>query len=147
MVRGSNSIKVQEWTERLTRFRKSLLSVARFCDAEGVSTASFYQWQRKLRKLAATNNAATNHQDFAGTKKRSGFQAVPVTASRPLAATPPALTVCLPGGIQVHVADNLPAIQTVMRELAGHQETRGHHEIRADQEIRNDDPRSGASAC
>ncbi len=39
----------QRWQQRLHRFRDSGLSVAAFCDREGVSTASFYAWRRRLR--------------------------------------------------------------------------------------------------
>lgn len=138
MVRGSSRIKVDEWTKRLARFRKSKLSVACFCQEEGVSRPSFYQWQRKLRKLASANNAEVASP--IPTDRRSGFQEVQLTTARPLAATGPTmtgtvLTVCLPCGIQVHVADHLPAIQTVMRELAS------RHEAAVD----NRQP--GTSAC
>lgn len=36
------------WRERLQRFSASNLTVVRFCEREGVSTASFYQWRRRL---------------------------------------------------------------------------------------------------
>ena len=135
MVRGSNPSKVQEWTERLARFRNSKMSVAQFCDAEGVSSPSFYQWQRKLGKRSVS--AGSVKDSAASSRDRPGaFQAVQVTPSQPLlaardlAAAPPAvtrpvLTVWLPGGIQVQVADNLPAIGAVMRELTGHDAIRG----------------------
>ena len=37
------------WQQRLDRFRKSGLAVADFCQREGISTASFYAWRRRLR--------------------------------------------------------------------------------------------------
>ena len=58
MLRVSNPVKVQEWTGRLFRFKKSAVSVAQFCDAEGVSAASFYQWKRKLRDQSASGRAS-----------------------------------------------------------------------------------------
>lgn len=36
------------WRERLDRFAQSGWTVAEFCDWEGVSTAAFYQWRKKL---------------------------------------------------------------------------------------------------
>ena len=36
------------WAERLERFRRANQTVAQFCAAEGVSTPSFYVWQRTL---------------------------------------------------------------------------------------------------
>jgi hypothetical protein len=145
MVRGSNPSKVQEWTERLARFRNSKMSVAQFCDAEGVSSPSFYQWQRKLRKRSVSAGSVKDPA-ASSTDGPGAFQAVQVTPSQPLmaardlAATPPAftrpvLTVWLPGGIQVTVADNLPVIGAVMRELAGRHAIRG------------DDTESESPAC
>ena len=49
MVRGSNSVKVQEWAGRLLRFHKADVTVAEFCEGEGVSQPSFYHWKSKLR--------------------------------------------------------------------------------------------------
>ncbi len=37
------------WSERIRRRRESGLTVAEFCEWEGVSVASFYNWQKKLR--------------------------------------------------------------------------------------------------
>jgi len=36
------------WRDRLRRFRSSDLTVAAFCDWEGVSQAAFYVWRKKL---------------------------------------------------------------------------------------------------
>jgi transposase-like protein len=36
------------WSEHLRRFSQSGLTVAAFCQREGVSVPSFYQWRRKL---------------------------------------------------------------------------------------------------
>jgi hypothetical protein len=37
------------WQQRLGRFRHSGLTVAAFCDREGISLASFYAWRRRLQ--------------------------------------------------------------------------------------------------
>jgi hypothetical protein len=128
-------VKVQEWVDRLTRRGESDGSVAQFCEAEGVSVASFYQWQRKLRDVAVSKDAKTlavgsaggssasraSDSGSGGTNRHAGFQGVDVTSAGgftgALGSSAPAVTVCFPGGIQVRVADNLPAIQAVMREL------------------------------
>jgi transposase len=39
----------QRWQQRLERFRRSGLTVSAFCESEGVSTASFYTWRRRLQ--------------------------------------------------------------------------------------------------
>jgi hypothetical protein len=36
------------WEQRLEHFRRSGLTVADFCDREGISVASFYAWKRRL---------------------------------------------------------------------------------------------------
>jgi transposase-like protein len=41
------------WRDRLARFRKSRLSVAEFCQQEGISNPSFYQWRKRLGGDAA----------------------------------------------------------------------------------------------
>ena len=56
MPRSANTAKVEEWTNRLERFAGSNLTAAKFCEAEGVSLPSFYQWKRKL--TAPANLAA-----------------------------------------------------------------------------------------
>ena len=128
MLRGSNPAKVEEWTDRLLRFQKSTMTVAQFCDGEGVSVPSFYQWKRKLRDQSPPQSAATKpgraeqakrtgRRKVIQTKKRSAFQTVQLVSSSTPKVSHPALAVCLSGGIQVQVADNLPAIEAVMREL------------------------------
>ena len=39
----------RRWQQRLDRFRHSGLTVPEFCDREGISTASFYAWRRRLQ--------------------------------------------------------------------------------------------------
>jgi hypothetical protein len=48
MARAWETPKAFEWRRRLVRFHKSRLSVVEFCEREGVSTPSFYQWRKKL---------------------------------------------------------------------------------------------------
>ena len=49
MTRLPNPQFVLDWRERLSRFDQSNLTIAAFCEREGCSTASFYQWRRRLR--------------------------------------------------------------------------------------------------
>lgn len=48
MARLPDPQLARQWRQRLDRFEHSDLTVARFCDAEGCSTASFYHWRRKI---------------------------------------------------------------------------------------------------
>ena len=38
-----------EWSERIRQRQESGLTVADFCEWEGVSVASFYNWQKRVR--------------------------------------------------------------------------------------------------
>src|SRR5277367_6020997 len=53
MARRADSGREAFWRDLIERRRHSSLSVAQFCAEVGVSSASFYQWQRKLRGDAA----------------------------------------------------------------------------------------------
>ena len=57
MSRHSDPRKTAAWERRIARFSDSGLTVARFCDREGVSVATFHYWQRKLRDASATEAA------------------------------------------------------------------------------------------
>lgn len=48
MTRLPNPQLARQWRERFERFDQSELTVAEFCELEGYSTGSFYQWRRKL---------------------------------------------------------------------------------------------------
>ena len=53
-----------EWAERIRRRRESGLTVAEFCEWEGMSVASFYNWQKKLR--GTTSRPATPSPTYKG---------------------------------------------------------------------------------
>jgi hypothetical protein len=53
MARRCDARKDAEWGKRLKRFRRSGLTVARFCAEEHVSVASFYYWYKKLGQTAS----------------------------------------------------------------------------------------------
>lgn len=48
MTRAADSVKRRLWQQRLRRFEQGRLTVASFCQAEGVSVPSFYYWRRML---------------------------------------------------------------------------------------------------
>lgn len=45
--------KVAVWSERIAACRSSGISVKAWCEGNGISTASYYKWQKKLFCLAA----------------------------------------------------------------------------------------------
>lgn len=106
MRRGSNPVKVQQWTERLERFDQSGQTVAEFCHHEGLSQPSFYQWKKKLASQASPAFSP------AKSSRPSAFRAVEVT-SPALAAT----TVRLANGIEIELGGDLRVIQAVVKQL------------------------------
>ena len=58
MTRLPNPQLALQWRERLGRFDQSELTIAQFCRLEGCSTASFYQWRRRLRDAEIDNTPA-----------------------------------------------------------------------------------------
>ena len=104
MGERGGSAKRAEWRKRLRKYRGSGLTVAGFCEQEGISTASFYAWRKRLR---GTIKAARDG--------RAGFASVRLTP----AGTP--MAIHLPGGVRVEVPmENLEATRAVVGEvLAG----------------------------
>ena len=132
MKRGSDPLKVQQWTRRLKRFRSSGMTVARFCRSEGVSQPSFYQWKRKLAAQDAAGERPvpkTGRQARSATRKqRTGgaasgsFQTVRLmgTAGHDPQLTTDrdrCVTVRIPGGIELAFTDNLPMVEMVVDKL------------------------------
>ena len=54
MPRQADERKFTEWRSRLARHAKSGLTVAGFCEREGVAVATFHYWRRKCQGGAAT---------------------------------------------------------------------------------------------
>lgn len=48
MGRTADGGRCREWEDRFRRYVQSALSVTEFCDWEGISTATFYNWRKKL---------------------------------------------------------------------------------------------------
>lgn len=91
MARSSNPELVRQWRERLQRFRHASVTVAEFCESEGYSVASFYQWRRKLQ------SALPSVQPGASDRPAS-FVAVELLASTLRPEPRPGLQIELPGG-------------------------------------------------
>ena len=65
MGRLRDPVVRQRWRELMRVFELSGLTVARFCEQHGVSTAPFYVWRQKLREPAATNGKASGRGHYA----------------------------------------------------------------------------------
>jgi len=95
----------RRWQQRLDRFRRSGLSVADFCDREGISTASFYTWRRRLQADPALNTADEPHL-------------VPVRLVPPPPSAP--VELLLPSGVVVRLSpDTDPAWLRQLLPLLG----------------------------
>ena len=49
--------KISVWSERIAACRSSGISVRTWCEENGISTASYYKWQKKLFHLATTQSS------------------------------------------------------------------------------------------
>ncbi|MCB9922987.1 MAG: transposase [Planctomycetaceae bacterium] len=90
MANGFHAATRLVWGERIERFEQAGRTVAQFCAAEGVSTASFYQWRRKLRSGAP---ATPSLAKFVPVKLAARRQAESVTV----------MSVEFPGGVRVRL--------------------------------------------
>ena len=113
--------KRREWEDRLARRESSGLTVAEFCEWEGVSVAAFYQWRKKLSGEIAScprpkPYASAMSHDGGDLKmpltSASAFLPVQLTPSKtshdshrpPQAvATLPAVEIQLPNGVCIFV--------------------------------------------
>jgi hypothetical protein len=113
MALSSDSPKAVAWRRRVRRYGSSGLTVVRFCEEEGVSTASFYRWRNRLAEQELpTRNADARRWATTGGEETPVFQ--PVRVRR--AETP--ISIQLPGGVRVEVpAENLDAVRAVLGEL------------------------------
>ena len=106
MARGSDAEKVTEWSERLEQFQRSDLTVARFCEAEGVSQATFYVWRKKL----------ANRSVSTGKVARPKFQQVEV--STPLGKPEQrAATIRLAKGIEIELGSDLRVVDQIVESI------------------------------
>jgi hypothetical protein len=91
MSRNLDEAKGEAWRKRLRRFDRGLATVADFCEGEGVSVASFYQWRQKLAAVDADSLSVD----------RPGFVAVEITPPSPGDGS--SVQVFFPGGARMLV--------------------------------------------
>lgn len=114
MSRRSNPIKVQQWSARFKRFKRSGQSVTQFCRAEGVSQPAFYQWKKKLGISAAVRGRAAKSNS-------SAFKPLQITT--PTSSLQSA-TIRLPGGIEIELGNDPRVNEAVVKQLLEVQSTR-----------------------
>ena len=121
MSRRSDPRKLAVWRERFERFSSSGLAVARFCAREGVSTASFYNWRKRLRPKGRRRSTMESDPRLrTGPANGPGhFQQVAVVSgTSPVLPTGPVICIQLPCGTRIEVgAEDLDALRTVVAEV------------------------------
>ena len=127
MARKVNQVLREEWRKRIEEQQQSGLTVAKFCDREGVSQGTFYQWKRKLqgRRSPQSQQGPARRKKGARTNREGK---PPATASNlpfvqlplPAGASCPWIEVVLAEGTVVRLPQqNLAALQTVLQTLGG----------------------------
>lgn len=104
---GSNLSKVKEWLARLDRFEQAGQTITQFCQEEGVSQSTFFQWRKKLK--SAGNRTGSN-----------AFQPVQLTPSIPL---PQVATIRLEDGIEIELGNDPcvagAIVEVVVKQVLG----------------------------
>ena len=81
-----------EWRARLARYRQWGGSIGQFCEREGVTAATFYQWRRKLDE----GSAEVSRQRRPMVETAPQFLAVRIEQAEPVELE-------LPNGVKVRV--------------------------------------------
>lgn len=101
---------VDLWRQRLQRFYPSSMTVAQFCQLEGVSQASFYKWKKTLRELSQQPSPRPTQPEVSFVPLRLSAAAenrvdVATDHAEHLPVAPPlaSTTIELPGGVRIRV--------------------------------------------
>jgi hypothetical protein len=105
MARKSDPRKLDEWRDRLRRFKQSNANVTRFCTAEKVSVASFYQWSKKLLGTPQQRQSTAPKK-----QKPAAFQPVAISVAQ-------AVTIELRSGTRIQVAADVEVVRAVVDQL------------------------------
>jgi len=116
MSRGSNPMKVQQWSDRLERFESSGQTVVQFCVAEGVSQPSFYQWRKKLGVGARVRRGSSkrSRRPDRGRQNKSVFKQVQLTSTPGVQQN---TTIRLADGVDIELGNNLQVVDMVVRSV------------------------------
>jgi len=106
MGRRADHEKHCEWSERIRRRRESGLTVAEFCEWEGVSVASFYNWQKRLRVAKTRRQSVewvTPEVRSPRSLQKASFLPVHVTQAAATASPSTRIEIHLTNGVRVFV--------------------------------------------
>ena len=115
---GGDAAKVRVWRERFLRFDDGGRTIAEFCEAEGISTASFYAWRRKLATQRQTTQGRSPQRKKKRQKKRPRKKLAGRGVFEPLTIAAAVVVVRLPDGILIEVpANSEGALRTIVGQL------------------------------
>lgn len=119
MGRRADHGKHCEWSERIRRRRESGLTVAEFCEWEGVSVASFYNWQKKLRDTKSRRQSVelvTPEGRSPRSQQKASFLPVHVMQAGAIASPATRIEIQLTNGVRVFVP--ISDFETVQNTIA-----------------------------
>lgn len=123
MSRLSNPSRIQLWLDRLNRQAASSLTVAEFCEREGVSFPSFYQWKRRLSpRVESASVRRQSRQPSLGNPavaQQPRFTELVLSAS-PANASVSLPSVSLPGGITITLGTQPEMASLILDHLLQH---------------------------
>lgn len=116
MSRVSDPALRLQWQRRLRKFQVFHGSVRQFCQLQGVSVASFYQWRAKLTD--ERNSSSSNTSAAAQDSNAPHF--VPLQLVQPTTphALPTHAAIVLAGGTRIELpSDDSPVLHAVIRSV------------------------------
>ena len=138
MAREMDQKSRETWRKLLEQKQRSGLTVVEFCQREGVSTAAYYTWRRRLHgpqsrqtpqaAVARRKEGPTRRKGKApGSRPRGAFVQVPL----PAASAGAWIEVVLAEGTVIRLPQqNLAALETVLRSLGSGAHTPVKEEVR-----------------
>lgn len=127
MARRASLQTERKWRERLRRQHGSGLCVRRFCEQEGVSTAAYYHWKRRLAMGAAQPRGQDRLKHGVVQEPAGGSHFVPVTVThRPVVQSTMAIEIELPNRAVVRLPATVasPLLEGAIRAAGGFEEGR-----------------------
>lgn len=108
MGRRADGAKRREWVDRLARREASGLTVAEFCEWEGVSVAAFYNWQKKFTRASAEGQspamvARAVRSEPQALRHKAAFLPVRVMTSNATVSSVSQIEIRLTNGVRISV--------------------------------------------
>lgn len=115
MARRPDPDRESFWRELIARRESSGLTVVELCQRAGVSTASFFLWQSRLRKQKRTRRSG-----MIEALPRSSLVPVRIVPDRADEGRMPAVVVELPGPVRVQIPPgcDAPTIHAVLQAIS-----------------------------